>query len=98
MRYWGKQIEIDGSYYNTVHGKLMGPTPAQLADLKASGNTYQFEGNVAVFEETVQNMIRDIDRNPVGHVLIDGIDRCSCTVRIIPLTWKEQTILRRWLC
>lgn len=98
MRYWGKQIEIDGSYYDTAHGRMMGPTPAQMAQLKAVGSFYQFEGNAAVFEETVQNMVRDIDRNPVGHALIDGINRSSRTVRIIPLTWKEQTTLKRGLC
>jgi len=43
-------------------------------------------------------MMRDIDRNPVGSILIDGINRSSRTVRIIPLTWKEQTVLKRYLC
>src|SRR5262249_26938768 len=98
MRYWGKQIEIDGSFYDTAQGKQMGPTPAEMAQLKATGSFYQYEGNAAVFEETVQNMMRDIDRNPVGSILIDGINRSSRTVRIIPLTWKEQTVLKRYLC
>jgi len=96
MRYWGKNIEIDGSFYGRA-GNLL-PTAAEMAQLKATGNYYQFEGNVELFEETVQNMLREIEKDPVGQILISKINRSSKTVRIIPLTGKEQFQLKRNYC
>lgn len=91
MRYWGKNIEIDGSFYNTAMGKNLLPTPAEMAQLKAAGNYYQHEGDVGFYEETVQTMLKQIDReNSVGQILIDAINRTPKTLRIIPLTGKEQ--------
>jgi len=98
MRYWGKKIEIDGSFYNTDAGKRLSPTAAEMAQLKATNNIFQVEGNVEIFESVVQGMVKEIADNPVGKILIDALDRGSKTVRIIPLTWKEQTQLKRIPC
>lgn len=98
MRYWGKQIEIDGSFYNTAMGKSLGPTPAEMAQYRATKNWFQYEGNSEAFEVIVQDLLRDIDNNPVGSILLDALDRSTRTVRIIPLTWKEQTLLNRKPC
>jgi Effector protein len=90
MRYWGKNIEIDGSFYNTAMGKSLLPSSSEMAQLQASGNFFQYEGNVEVFETTMQNMMREIGKNSVGKILIDAINRSPKTLRIIPLTGKEQ--------
>ncbi|OAI47366.1 hypothetical protein AYO44_09665 [Planctomycetaceae bacterium SCGC AG-212-F19] len=90
MRYWGKNIEIDASFYTTAMGKSLAPTPAELAQFRATNNLFQNEGNVEVYEVTIQNMMRDIDNNMVGTILIDAINRAPKTVRIIPLTLKEE--------
>ncbi len=98
MRYWGLNIEIDASYYNTEHGKQMSPTAAEAAQLKATGSFFQHEGNVETYEVTVQNMMRDIEANTVGRILVRALNRCSTKLRIIPLTWKEQSQLGRIPC
>lgn len=98
MRYWGKNIEIDGSFYDTAFGKTMLPNAAEMAQLVAAGNFFKYEGNAAFYEETIQNMLREIDSDPVGKILIDGLHRAGKVVRIIPLTWKEQAILNRKPC
>jgi hypothetical protein len=88
MRYWGKNIEIDGSFYDRA-GSLL-PTAVEMAQLKATGNFYQYEGNAAFYEETIQNMLKEIERNDVGKILIQAINQSPKSVRIIPLTGKEQ--------
>lgn len=98
MRYWGHKIEIDGSFYNTEFGKKMSPSAEDMVQLKKDNNPFQYEGNAAFFEETIQNMLREISADRVGRVLLDGINRSSRTVRIIPLTWKEQSQLGRIPC
>jgi len=90
MRYWGQNIEIDGSYYNTPMGKSLLPTPAEMAMLRATGNFYQNEGDVEVYEVTIQNMLREIEKNPVGEILISKINRAPKKLRIIPLLGKEE--------
>jgi hypothetical protein len=90
MRYWGNCIEIDGSYYDTPMGKSFLPTAAEMAQLQATGNYFQFEGNVEIFEVTIQNMLREIEKNPVGRILLSKIELSGRTVRIIPLTGKEE--------
>ena len=90
MRYWGNNIEIDGSYYDTPMGKSFLPTPAEMAQLQATGNYFQFEGNVEIFEVTVQDMLREIEKNPVGRILLSKIASSGRTLRIIPLTGKEE--------
>lgn len=91
MRYWGKFIEIDGSYYDTPMGKSRLPNAAELAQYVAGGLMFNLEGNASVYEETIQNMLRDISKDPVGSILIDGINRANRLVRIIPLTSNEQS-------
>src|SRR5262249_36207828 len=98
MRYWGQKIEIDGSFYNTAMGKNLGPTPTELAQLKKDGSWVQYEGNAEAFEVVVQNIVRDIDNNPVGNIILHALERNARTVRTIPLTWKEQTLLKRIPC
>ena len=98
MRYWGKNIQIDGSFYDTAQGRTLLSTPAELALLKAAGNYFQFEGNADFYEATVQNMMRDIQGNPLGRILINAIIRSNNTLRIIPLTLKEQVLLGRSPC
>jgi Effector protein len=95
MRYWGMKIEIDGSFYKTDQGKRQIPAPAEVARLKAANNMFQFEGNVDTFETTVQNMMRDIQENAVGKVLLDAINRSKHSVRVIPLTRVEQESMKR---
>jgi len=90
MRYWGQNIEIDGSYYNTPMGKSLLPNAAEMAQLRATGNFYQNEGDVEVYEVTIQNMLREIEKNPVGEIILSKINRASKKVRIIPLLGKEQ--------
>ena len=90
MRYWGKFIEIDGSYYDTPMGKSRLPNAAELAEYLARGLMFNLEGNAALYEETVQNMLRDISIDPVGNILLDAINRTERKVRIIPLTSNEQ--------
>lgn len=91
MRYWGQNIQIDGSFYKTEMGKNLLPTSSEMVQYKATGNYFQHEGNVETYEETVQNMMRDIEANSVGKVLIAAINRSPLTLRIIPLTSKEQS-------
>jgi hypothetical protein len=98
MRFWGKNIEIDGSFYDTAFGKTMLPTAAEMAQLVAAGNFFKHEGNAEFFEVTIQNMLREIDSDAVGKILIDAISRSNKMVRIIPLTWKEQSQLGRIPC
>lgn len=95
MRRWGNRLEIDGSFYDTELGKRLGPTARELAQLVATKNPLQYEGNAIVFEETIQNMLREIERDQVGRSLIGAISCLSRTVRIIPLTSKEQSQLGR---
>lgn len=90
MRYWGKNIEIDGSFYKTEMGKKLLPTAAEMAQYKATGNLFQHEGDVEMYEVTVQNMMRDISSNQVGEILISAINSTPLKLRIIPLTNKEQ--------
>src|SRR5690242_551819 len=90
MRYWGQNIEIDGSYYNTQMGKSLLPTAAEMAQLQATGNYYQYEGNVDIYESGVQNMLRDIEKNEVGQILLWKINRAPKKVKIIPLLGKEE--------
>ena len=92
MRYWGKNIEIDGSFYSTPLGKNMLLNPTEMAYMKASGNPFMNEGNVEIFETKVQDIMRDIEANPVGKILIEAINQTSSNVRIIPLTLKEQNL------
>jgi hypothetical protein len=89
MRYWGENIEIDGSYYTRAQKQFL-PTDAEMAQYKASGNFLQNEGNVELFESTVQQMLKDIEGNRVGKILVGGINQSPRTVRIIPLTWEEN--------
>jgi hypothetical protein len=91
MRYWGQNIEIDGNYYNTAMGKSFLPTSAEMAQLKATGNYYQYEGNVDVYETGVQNMLREIEKNEVGQVLLWKINQAPKKVKIIPLLGKEES-------
>ena len=98
MRYWGKNIEIDGSFYTTKHGQSLIPTAQERAQMMASGNPFAYEGNVEIYEVTIQNMLRQIAGNPVGRLLIDAINRSGSTLRIIPLTSKEQSQLKRIPC
>lgn len=98
MRYWGKNIEIDASFYGTAHGKSMLPTPAEKANLKAAGSYLQHDGDAGVFEETVQTMMRGIDSNAIGKILIEAINGSPRVLRIIPLTVKEQSLLNRTPC
>ena len=71
-------------------GKKLLPTTAEMAQLTATGNFYQWEGDAETYETTVQNMMRDIQRNSIGGILIDAINRSKNQLRIIPLTGKEQ--------
>jgi hypothetical protein len=73
-------------------GKRLAPSPAEMAKFRANNNLFQNEGNVEVYEVTVQNMMRYIERNRVGAILIDGINRAPKSVRIIPLAYKELTV------
>jgi hypothetical protein len=98
MRYWGKNIEIDGSFYNTEMGKKLIPTAAEMAQLTATGNIFQYEGNAEIYEVTIQNMMRDIENNSVGKILIQAINQSPRTLRIIPLTWKEQSQSKKVPC
>ena len=98
MRYWGQNIEIDGTFYNTAAGQQLIPNAAEMAQLKATGNFYQYEGNADTYEETVQIMMRDIAGNQVGKILILAINNSSSKLRIIPLTSKEQFLLGRIPC
>lgn len=90
MRYWGKNIEIDGSFYKTEMGKRFLPNATEMAQLRATGNFFQYEGDVEFYEVTIQNMLREIDGNQVGKILIQTLNQSQRTVRIIPLTNKEQ--------
>jgi hypothetical protein len=90
MRFWGNNIEIDGSFYTTAMGQSFMPTATEMATLKASRSYFQFEGDVETFEKTVQDMLRSIESNRVGQILISKINRAGRTVRIIPLTGKEE--------
>jgi hypothetical protein len=98
MRYWGENIEIDGTFYNTDAGKQLIPNAAEMAQLQATGNFYMYEGNAETYEETVQNMMRDIEANQVGKILMLAINQTSSKLRIIPLTSKEQFQLGRIPC
>jgi hypothetical protein len=98
MRRWGNRLEIDGSFYDTEFGKRMGPTAEEMAQLVKDNNPFRYEGNAAFFEETIQNMLREIENDQVGRILLNTINRSGRTVRIIPLTWKEQTQLNRIPC
>jgi hypothetical protein len=71
-------------------GRSRMPNAAELAQYVARGQMFHLEGNAAVYEETVQNMLRDISNDPVGQILVDGIHRTQRKVRIIPLTSNEQ--------
>ena len=98
MRYWGKNIEIDGSFYKTEMGKSLLPTPAEMDALKKANNFFQLEGDSEVYEVTVQNMMRDIESNQIGKLLIMGLDNSPRKLRIIPLTSKEQSLLKKGPC
>jgi hypothetical protein len=98
MRYWGENIEIDGTFYSTAAGQQLIPNAVEMAQLKAAGNFYQYEGNADTYEETVQNMMRDIDGNQVGKILILAINQTASKLKIIPLTSKEQFQLGRIPC
>ena len=91
-------IEIDGSFLNTSFAQTMLPTAAEMGYLRLTNNIYQFEDSAEVYEETVQNMFRVLGQNSIGSILIDAINRSPNTLRIIPLTWKEQTLLGRGAC
>lgn len=98
MRYWGKNIEIDGSFYNTAQGRSLSPTEAEKAQLRAAGNFFQFEGDQEMYEVTVQNLMREIAQSTIGWILIGAINRSNNKLRIIPLTSKEQSMLNRIPC
>ncbi|MEZ5426614.1 MAG: M91 family zinc metallopeptidase [Pyrinomonadaceae bacterium] len=98
MRYWGKNIEIDGSFYQTEMGKKLLPTAAEKAQWKAMGSYFQYEGNVEFYEVTVQNMMREIAGNKVGQILIRAINQSAQKLRIIPLTSKEQAFQKKIPC
>ena len=98
MRYWGKNIEIDGSFYKTEMGKSLLPTPAEMDGFKKAGNFFQLEGDAEVYEVTVQNMMRDIEENQIGKLLIRGLDNSPRKLRIIPITSKEQSVLKKGPC
>jgi len=98
MRYWGKNIEIDGSFYKTEMGKSLLPTPAEMDGFKKAGNFFQLEGDAEVYEVTVQNMMRDIEENQIGKLLIMGLDNSPRKLRIIPITSKEQSVLKKGPC
>lgn len=91
MRYWGKNIQIDATFYTTEHGQSLIPTTRERQQMVATGNPFAYEGNVQIYEATIQNMMRQIAGNPVGGLLIDAINRSDATLRIIPLTSKEQS-------
>jgi hypothetical protein len=77
VRYWGKNIEIDGSYYATAMAKSRGLQPG--------------EDNIALFETTVQDLLRTIEtKSTVGKTIILAINRAPRTLRIIPLTIAER--------
>ena len=90
MRYWGKNIEIDGSFYKTEMGKKLLPTDLEMNQLRNSGNFFQLEGGVEIYEVIVQNTLREIEKNQVGSILLNAINSSSKKLRIIPLTGKEQ--------
>jgi hypothetical protein len=92
MRYWGKNIEIDGSFYNTDMGKSLLPTPSEMDALKKAGNSFQYEGDAELYEITVQNMMREVEKNQVGTILMLALEQSPRTLRIIPLTSKEQGV------
>lgn len=98
MRYWGKNIEIDGSFYNTEMGKNLSPTSVEMEGLKSAGNFFQYEGNVEIYETTVQNMMREIASDQIGQILLLALEQCSPKLRIIPLTSKEQSLLKKGPC
>jgi len=77
MRYWGKNIEIDGSYYKTARAKSSGLMPG--------------EDNVELFETTVQDLMRTIEtKSTVGRTIVRAINQSPRTLRIIPLTIAER--------
>lgn len=77
MRYWGKNIEIDGSYYKT--------------DLAKSRGLWPGEDNIERFETTVQDLMRTIEtKSTVGRTIIHAVNRSPRKLRIIPLTIAER--------
>lgn len=60
----------------------MSPTAAEAAQLQASGSVFQHEGNVETYEVTVQNIMRDIEGNRVGKILIHGVPLSSASFRL----------------
>lgn len=95
MRYWGKNIEIDAAFYNTDAGKKLLPTEAEMMFLRSSGSFYQSEGIIEIYEKTVQDMMREIEKNSIGIILVTAINAMPRKLRIIPLTSKEQSQLNR---
>jgi hypothetical protein len=77
MRYWGPNIEIDGSYYKTALAKSRGLLPG--------------EDNIELFETTVQDVLRTIEtKSTVGKTIVQAINRSPRRLRIIPLTIAER--------
>ena len=90
MRYWGKNIEIDGSYYKSPLGQSFMPKPLERQELLKRNAFFQFEGDVENYEKAVQEILRLIENNRVGKVLMQAINRDANKLRIIPLTQNEQ--------
>jgi Effector protein len=77
MRYWGPNIEIDGSYYKTAMAKSKGLWPG--------------EDNIERYETTVQDLLRTLEtKSTVGKTIIQAISRSPKKLRIIPLTITER--------
>jgi hypothetical protein len=77
MRYWGKNVVIDGSYYDTPLAKQRGVLPG--------------EGDVERYEKTVQDLMRHLEhKSAIGRVVIQAVNRSPRQLRIIPLTLAER--------
>jgi hypothetical protein len=76
MRYWGKNIEIDASYYRSSLARARGLTP--------------MENNPDFYEQTVQGLMRDLEtKSTVSKLVVHAINRNPHQLRIIPLTLAE---------
>jgi NleD-like pathogen effector protein (putative zinc metallopeptidase) len=72
MRFWGPNIQISGEWI------MYSPSPN---DDNARRNP-----GAAQYEESTQNILRDISRNVAGRTVLDAFTRSSRSVTIRPLT------------